>query len=144
MCSFCKVCQNQYLKKWKIKNSERIKKYKERWVKKNPDKWKLLMKKERKSHKESVKSKFWSVLSKGRMECICCKEKERLFLTLDHKKNNGGEERKKYKYNQTDMFRNILRDKNFEDYQILCFNCNLGRNRAKDKTCPHKIKNGKE
>ena len=75
-------------------------------------------------------------------ECVCCGEKEPVFLTLDHKNDDGGEQRKKKGH--SDMYFIIAR--NFrktgvwtDDLQVLCYNCNSGRYRN-GGVCPHQQK----
>jgi GNAT superfamily N-acetyltransferase len=59
--------------------------------------------------------------------CIDCGELNRHFLTVDHKLNNGNEERH---LSSIGWKRRILNGQsNKDDYQILCFNCNLGKYR---------------
>lgn len=66
--------------------------------------------------------------------CKCCGEENPSFLTADHINRDGNVERKrgrgvKYK----DLIRSFRKD-----IQILCFNCNCGRE-LHDGICPHKI-----
>jgi len=65
-------------------------------------------------------------------ECVCCGESNEIFLTIDHKNNDGFEDRqtsiKWYKW---------IIDNNFPDsLQIMCWNCNCGRQRN-NYVCPH-------
>ena len=73
-------------------------------------------------------------------KCICCGEKNPIFLTLDHINNDGKEHRKKF---PTTMSLQVWLKKNSwpkNIIQILCFNCNLGR-KQNGGICPHKMKN---
>lgn len=68
--------------------------------------------------------------------CACCSEAEPRFLSIDHKNNDGHKERKGRGGSSDQIIRNIIRA-NFPDtYQILCFNCNLGKARN-NGICPH-------
>ena len=64
-----------------------------------------------------------------------------LFLTIDHINNDGKEERLKRggRSNQTtgSWYLKLRREPNREDLQVLCFNCNLGKQVNKG-VCPHK------
>lgn len=69
--------------------------------------------------------------------CACCGETEPSFLTLEHKNKDGKEHRQKY-WTPTQQLSDIKRrgwPKN--DYEINCYNCNLGSKRG---ICPHKRK----
>lgn len=75
--------------------------------------------------------------------CACCGETEDSFLTLDHKNNDGAEDRRRL----ADTYRGAggwimyfdLRKRGYpEGYQVLCMNCNWGRRRT--GVCPHKSK----
>jgi hypothetical protein len=73
--------------------------------------------------------------------CSCCGEAEPLFLTVDHINNNGGgRDRTKGGI----AFWMELRRLGFpkDEYRILCWNCNSGRQLNKG-ICPHE-KGGKE
>lgn len=66
-------------------------------------------------------------------ECACCGVKEKEFLTLDHKNNDGYKNRRCgytwYRWLKTHNYPS--------DIQTLCFNCNFGKN-VNDGICPHK------
>lgn len=68
-------------------------------------------------------------------KCQCCGESNPSFLTADHVNRDGAEERKKSK--RASGYQQYLREKR-EDIQVLCFNCNCGRE-LHNGICPHKI-----
>jgi hypothetical protein len=74
--------------------------------------------------------------SNDKFECNCCGENQLGFLTIDHINKDGGKHKKEihrqlYKW---------LFDNDFpKGFQVLCFNCNSGRNITEDKKCPHKL-----
>jgi len=73
--------------------------------------------------------------------CACCGEQELLFLTIDHINNNGAQERKQLHNGKNigSAFYDWLKKQGYpEGYQLLCFNCNLGKHRNKG-ICPHKV-----
>ena len=85
--------------------------------------------------------------------CACCGEFNPKFLTLDHIKNDGADERAFIVWDGPPQFKkpmprmsyrptmHFLRDAVLkyqpEKYQILCFNCNCAR-AHNDGVCPHK------
>lgn len=71
--------------------------------------------------------------------CACCGESNQYFLTLDHINRDGHEERRKG-VKQTQLLKSLLQLKR-EDIQLLCYNCNCGRERT-DGICPHKLEMG--
>ena len=68
--------------------------------------------------------------------CVCCGETRTEFLTIDHVKNNGAEERRKLRGNNGKLYRAII-ERGFpkDEYQILCWNCNAARQYFGE--CPH-------
>ena len=69
--------------------------------------------------------------------CSCCGEKEKRFLTFDHKNNDGGQFRKKNGKDNMVTMRWIINNGYPDSIQVLCFNCNCGR-QANGGICPHK------
>ena len=71
----------------------------------------------------------------GGVVCACCGETIETFLTIDHINNDGNEHRKKI--GRTSVYR-WLKKQNFPlGYQVLCFNCNMGK-QLNGGVCPHK------
>jgi len=68
-------------------------------------------------------------------KCACCDEEEYAFLTLDHVKGGGGQERKRV--GASWAYRDARRRNFPPDYQVLCYNCNAAK--YKLGTCPHQI-----
>ena len=80
----------------------------------------------------------------GKSQCACCGESKVGFLTLDHKYNDGAEHRKSINLSSGEKFYSYLKKNGFPDkdrLQVLCYNCNLGRDKTEDKVCPHKKAN---
>ena len=67
--------------------------------------------------------------------CACCGESNRGFLSLDHV-NGGGRAHRKQVGGGTMLYLAVVRQGFPEDYQILCYNCNLGRENN-GGMCPH-------
>ena len=66
--------------------------------------------------------------------CICCGEKDIRFLTLDHVNEDGANDRRRR--SRATILREALSNLNTEKYQILCYNCNMGRS-INNGVCPH-------
>jgi hypothetical protein len=77
-------------------------------------------------------------------KCVCCGEKEYEFLSIDHKNGNGAEHRKSFNYNTSNVTYDIFKKLNsdFEtfknEYQVLCYNCNISKGNKINWICPHK------
>jgi predicted restriction endonuclease len=71
--------------------------------------------------------------------CNCCGESNPKFLTVDHVNNDGYTQKTKKGFRRKGnyMYQQIIKD-NFPDHlQILCWNCNCGKN-LNGGICPHK------
>lgn len=71
-------------------------------------------------------------------KCECCGETIPEFLTIDHKNNNGAKHRASGGAIGAKLYRFLIKN-NFprDEYQLLCFNCNCGR-QVNGGTCPHR------
>jgi hypothetical protein len=67
--------------------------------------------------------------------CVCCGEKQINFLTIDHVKDNGSEDREAGLFGRI-LYRRLKKLGFPEGYQTLCFNCNWGKRLGKG-FCPH-------
>lgn len=67
--------------------------------------------------------------------CACCGETNQMFLSVDHKLNDGASDRKKG-FVSTMLNLKIVKAGFPDIYQILCMNCNFGKGRNKG-VCPH-------
>lgn len=76
----------------------------------------------------------------GGAKCACCGETEPAFLQLDHIDGGGSAHRKSLGgRNVGPMIYQDLKRKGFPPgYQILCANCNFGK-QLRGGICPHKI-----
>ena len=76
----------------------------------------------------------------GRM-CACCGESEPVFLTIDHKDNDGSQHRKETGRNTYMVLVREHRKTGIwpENFQILCYNCNISRWRNGGE-CAHKTR----
>jgi hypothetical protein len=73
-------------------------------------------------------------------ECACCGEKNYKFLTIDHINGEGRKHRESIKSGMKSggsYFYRWIRDNEYPNYlQVLCYNCNCGRN-TNGGVCPH-------
>ncbi len=79
------------------------------------------------------------VYAKYGKKCACCGESDKRFLTIDHVHNDGKKHRKEtWRSTSVGLYKWLIKN-NFpkKDFQLLCFNCNLGKARNKG-ICPHK------
>lgn len=82
------------------------------------------------------KLKFATITHYGN-ECACCGEKEFGFLCLDHI-NGGGNKHRKEVGSGAAMYR-WIRDNGYPKiFQVMCHNCNQGR-QFNGGICPHKM-----
>lgn len=77
-----------------------------------------------------------TVLNHYGAKCVCCGETVKQFLTIDHI-NGGGNQHRKEVGSGRNMMVWIIKNNFPKDFQILCFNCNCGRQLNKG-ICPHK------
>lgn len=74
--------------------------------------------------------------------CACCGEDKRLFLNVDHENNDGYKYRKNGVKNiHSNIYQWLVSHKFPEGYQILCYNCNIGKKHNKG-ICPHVCQEG--
>ena len=71
--------------------------------------------------------------------CACCGESEPHFLELDHVQGDGREHREEIGHSARALVYYLLRNDFPDGFQVLCSNCNQGKQRN-GGTCPHKQK----
>lgn len=81
------------------------------------------------------------ILSAYGNKCQCCGETTQRFLSVDHVNNDGAEHRRQENMQGGQALYRWLRDHDFpkEGFQLLCFNCNLGK-AQNGGICPHQQK----
>ena len=99
---------------------------------------------QRKAQMQRVKDEVFAHY--GGYVCQCCGEFEPVFLSLDHVYNDGAEHRRQMNPNgrsaaSSTMYAWIKRNGFPLGFQVLCFNCNMGKHLNKG-TCPHQSKRG--
>lgn len=73
--------------------------------------------------------------------CIGCTETNSDFLTIDHVNSDGSADvnGSGRRLTGVNLYIKVIKEGFPDTYQILCYNCNCGRqyNRTKKGTCPH-------
>ena len=107
-----------------------------RWRKNNPQLWLEMSRRSNRKQRESMRA---AMLAAYGSRCSCCGEREPLFLDLDHINNDGAKDRKQ-NGSGVKLLRRLEKAGWPKDaYQILCSNCNQGKQRN-GGVCPHKSK----
>lgn len=141
----CTICEKEKTGKDKSRCLECNKKRRMESYWSNPDHFRKTRMKSYLKHREKIilknkerseKLKSASYSKYGGAFCNCCGEKEYMFLSIDHI-NGGGNEHRRTELGGGQYIHRWLRDNNYpQGFQVLCYNCNLGK--AKNKNiCPH-------
>lgn len=71
-------------------------------------------------------------------KCNCCGETTPQFLTIDHVENDGYKDKNKNgkRLSGMNLYLRIFKENFSSRYQILCMNCNHGKN-MNNGICPH-------
>lgn len=110
--SWCKDCHAKYHKQEKIKENKKL-------------------------YRQKLKIE---VMNAYGGKCNCCGESNLIFLTIDHVYGGGCAHKRKLNFGGGTDFYMWLRRNDYPDgFQVLCFNCNCGR-QINGGVCPHKIK----
>ena len=102
--------------------------YSRAWHKENRERSKAKSKRFNAALKTEVLEHYGNV-------CVCCGESVSQFLTLDHINNDGAEQRKTTG-SGTNFYLWAKRSGYPDDLEVLCFNCNCGR-QVNGGVCPH-------
>lgn len=141
-CKNCHTLQSRKTReKYREKYREKARKSVAKWRRDNPEiakeRNRIYQEKNKEkyynSRKERYRQKRLEVLKNYGNKCICCGEKNFMFLALDHKNNDGNKHRKIIKQDLTlwaykNSYPKIL--------QILCHNCNMAKGIY--GKCPHR------
>jgi hypothetical protein len=123
--SQCKACRAAHHKEWWSKLSKERK-----------DSYKKLENKE--LHRQNRKKAEWELrlemIAAYGGRCVCCGEREPLFLTLEHLKGGGRAHRRRL-HRASSIYKELRSQGWPMDYTVLCFNCNSVRGQT--GRCPH-------
>ena len=132
----CKECTKEISRTYLAKHAEQKSRSSHEYYLKNKERIKARILVYKRGLSEKCKKIVFSHYGNGKIECNCCGETTLGFLTIDH--IHGGGRIQSKSIGRGVIFYNWLINSNFpEGYQVLCMNCNWG----KDKNggiCPHK------
>ena len=150
----CKLCHKNIQISWYEKNREKVRKATResvaRWRKNHPGESRRRSREYNAKHKPERaryrKQRYVSlkraVFAHYGLRCQCCGETDWRFLCIDHTYSNGREHRKTMgRAGGETLFRWIIAHNYPSWLQLLCFNCNLGRQffGGPAHVCPHKL-----
>tara|TARA_Y100001934_G_scaffold54878_1_gene67625 strand:+ start:1990 stop:2613 length:624 start_codon:yes stop_codon:yes gene_type:complete len=135
--------RNAHIEELNKKNKEYYEEHKEEILPKNRERYnknktrynstkKVYHKKRKKTRREQVYLHYGN----GKIECSCCGESNIEFMNLHHKNNDGNEYKKKF--GRVNLIDWALRFNLPPIFELLCSNCNIGKEKSPDKICPHK------
>jgi len=149
--TYCKICIRLYRatpaqqREWYKSHPEQTREFSQKYYRENQEAVKLRSLKYRQMYPERVrqsqqtqyrKNKLAAFNAYGGAVCVCCGEINSKFLTIDH--INGCTPAERRKQGLGSRLYHWLKKQGYpEGYQVLCFNCNLGRARNQG-ICPHK------
>lgn len=149
----CDTCHSARHLAWREKNrdhlrqqaTERMKKW--RAAAKAEDVTSYLSKEAKKMRERNKRIKLLVYENYGGFLCACCGEKEPMFLSIDHKNNDGYAHRKMIKNGTTNgitlynwIYGQFKKTGIWPDgFQILCMNCQHGKARN-GGICPHQVR----
>ena len=131
----CKECSSKYHKHYNLTYTKDRTKYFARYREENSQIIKLRIK------QSNLNIKLSSFNAYGGPVCACCGETELLFLSMDHINNDGKQHRDAMKEDghSNSYIHYWLREHGYPPgFQVLCMNCQFGKDHSSDKTCPHK------
>lgn len=115
------------------KNRDRIYEYKRKLIKqlieRDGDKYREKKRKLSQGHRDRAKDFLYNILGR---KCVNCGKTEEYLLTIDHIHDDGKEDHDRYRNLWLGIYSKYINgmteEQIKEKYQILCWNCNLGKN----------------
>lgn len=124
----CADCEKKRNRKYYAKNRAKMVRKTQDWRKRNNDKFKSQMERQRAKLRSLVLAAYGN-------KCSCCGEMTPVFLTLEHINGNG------FKHRQVrgtyGVYRDVIKSGFPGDYTILCMNCNHAQ--RFNRICPHEL-----
>jgi len=109
----CKKCKYKCVKKWQRNNI---------------DKYNQLVRESNHRLRNEVFDAYGG-------KCACCGETRKEYLTIDHVNGGGNKHRREMGFSTSTELYRWLRQNNYPDgFQVLCFNCNMGKGAC--SVCP--------
>jgi len=140
----CKKCNDEHAKKWQQNNRDRYNQLMKKWRQNNRDRCnqraKIWQQNNKDRHNqlanESNHRLINEVIDAYGGKCACCGETRKEYLSIDHIDGNGNKHRRKIGVKDSMGLYRWLRRNNYpEGFQVLCFNCNMGKGNF--SVCPH-------
>jgi hypothetical protein len=128
LCGSCRLKQKERTRKYYLVEKNKLRRCRQvrAWRQKNKDRHRLSKRQDYRNAARAVFDYYGKV-------CACCREKNLVFLTIDHIHGGGHKHMKQIRM----MLYPWLRARGFPPgFQTLCFNCNMGKKIYKE--CPHK------
>ena len=139
----CRDCYNASQRAYRAANPDKYAGYYKTSYAKNRQNTDLMVSERKRNREYWQRLRHEAVMAYGGYSCACCGETEPLFLTIDHVNNDGAEHRRslgEYAGNGKGASSSVLKwlkDNGYpEGFQVLCMNCNMGKERNKG-ICPH-------
>jgi len=125
--------EKQRMRNYRYTHRAELQQYSKEYSKSHREKSNIASKKSQ----QKTRLKVIKHYSQGKMCCACCGESIIRFLNIDHIDNDGYKYKFKGEAHSSHRLWYFLIKHNFPDgYQVLCFNCNLGKSGNKG-ICPH-------
>jgi len=120
--------QSAYNRQYYADNRERLRETQKRWRDSNKE----ARRESRRRYVQNLKDQVYAVYGRS---CTCCGEDNPKLLTIDHVNGGGGEHRRQLG-SSVMVLLDIIKRGFPDEFQVLCFNCNLGRS-LNGGVCPH-------
>lgn len=149
---YCKPCNNAYNRNFAAKPEQKERKALRERTRRlaNPEAYRAYHRERaslphRKANKRMYGKQYHNEIKRQTLErlgnlCVCCGESNPHFLTIDHKDNNGAQER--LSLSGKTLYSLIARGKvtDLTPYQVLCWNCNCAKQFSGLGCCPHSLR----
>ena len=103
---------------------------------KNKEKYNVRKKEYHEKRRLTRREEVYLHYGNGKIECGCCGESNIEFMNLHHKNNDGNEYKKKF--GRVNLIDWAIRSNFPPIFELLCSNCNIGKEKSPEKRCPHK------
>ena len=128
----CKKCAKERVYKSRKADPDRFRAYRRGAYAKDPSKASEQSANRRRKLKTEVMSGYGG-------KCACCGESGLAFLTIDHVSGDGGGRKRP---SHSALWRRLIREGFPDEFQCLCFNCNIAKHNSGVNQCPHRDGSG--
>lgn len=140
----CKACNAKYMRAYRLANPDKFKELRKRWHYSKRQNAEWVDQQRARGRKYWADLRHEAVMAYGGYKCSCecgCTITEPMFLELDHIHNDGAEHRRSIGYDgngkgaSSATLRWLQKNGYPPGFQVLCANCNKGKERNKGR-CP--------